>query len=92
MENGHEAATKADLRELGEQLRSEFPHGFDDLKETLRDAETKLLKAFYSFAESNQTRLIESERESAALKERLGLLERRLTEIERKVNFPGQTQ
>ena len=44
------------LQELGEQLRSEFQHGFDDLKETFRDAQTELLKVFYSFAESNQTR------------------------------------
>ena len=50
MDNGHEPATKQDIG----QLRSEFQHGFDDLKETLRDSETKLLQAFYTFAESNQ--------------------------------------
>jgi hypothetical protein len=43
-------ATKGDLL----QLRSEMNHQYDDLKETLRDSETKLLQAFYSFAESNQ--------------------------------------
>jgi hypothetical protein len=52
MENGHEPATKADLTQLGDQLRSEFQHGFDDLKETLRDVQTELLRAFYSFAQS----------------------------------------
>jgi hypothetical protein len=100
MENGHEPATKADLQQLGEsakadlqqlgeQLRSEFQHGFDDLKETMRDGQTEILRAFYSFAESNQTRLTGTERESAALKERIGILERRLTEVERRVNFPN---
>ena len=90
MNNGHEPATKADLQQLGEQLRSEFQDGFDDLKETMRDGQTELLKVFYSFAESNQARLTETERESAALKDRIGILERRLTDVERKVNFPGQ--
>ena len=50
-------SAKADLQQLGQQLRSEFQHGFDDLKETMRDGQTEILKAFYSFAESNQARL-----------------------------------
>ncbi|MGA3017624.1 MAG: hypothetical protein ABSF62_10935 [Bryobacteraceae bacterium] len=54
MENGHEPATKADLQQLGEQVRSEFQHGFDDLKETMRDSQTELLKVFYGFADSNR--------------------------------------
>ncbi|HMD70902.1 MAG TPA: hypothetical protein VKF41_06135 [Bryobacteraceae bacterium] len=55
MENGHEPATKQDivaLKQDMEQLRSEFHHGFDDLKEAMRDGQTEILKAFYSFAES----------------------------------------
>lgn len=52
MENGHEPATKADLREVAEQLRSEFQHGFDELKETMRDGQTELLRAFYSYTQS----------------------------------------
>jgi hypothetical protein len=49
MDDLNEPATKGDLL----QLRSEMQHQYDDLKETLRDSETKLLQAFYSFAESN---------------------------------------
>ena len=78
MDNGHEPATKQDLNQLRaefqqdmSQLRAEFHHGFDELKETLRDSETKLLQAFYTFAESNQKRLSEVERENAGLKDRL---------------------
>ena len=37
---------------LGEQLRSEFQHGFDDLNEAFRDGQTELLRAFYSFAQN----------------------------------------
>jgi hypothetical protein len=35
------------------------------LEEATRDGQTEILKAFYSFAESNQARLTETERESA---------------------------
>jgi hypothetical protein len=47
MENGHEPATKADLR------ASE-----DRVVETMRDIKTEILKAF-SFAESNRQRLVQ---------------------------------
>src|ERR1035437_6317004 len=61
MANKAAPATKGDLQEAVqgavEQLRSEMNHHYDNLKETLRDSEPKLLKAFYSFAESNQHRL-----------------------------------
>ena len=96
MDNGHEPATKQDITDLKAELkqdvvmvRSEFQHGFDDLKEAMRDIQTELLKAFYSFAESDQARLTQTERDSSGLKERIGILERRLTEVERKVNFPN---
>jgi hypothetical protein len=57
MEDGNEPASKQDVNRLGEQLRSEFQHGFDDLKETLRDVQTELLKAFYAFAQSTDAKL-----------------------------------
>jgi len=92
MENGNEPATKQDVVGLKQDIamiRSEMQHTYDALIERMTDNQTGLLKAFYSFAESNQTRLTETERESAALKERIGILERRLTDVERKVNFPN---
>jgi len=45
---------RAERRQDVDMLRSEFQHGFDDLKETLRDVQTEILKAFYSFTTSNQ--------------------------------------
>jgi chromosome segregation ATPase len=79
----------AGLKQDVAMIRSEMQHTHDDLVERIADMQTGMLKAFYSFAESNQTRLTDSERESASLKERMGILERRLTEVERKVNFPN---
>jgi len=93
MENGLDPATKADVKALDEKieiLRAEMSHAYNDLKETLRDNETKLLGAFYSFAESNQKRVAEIENESAAIKSRLATIEDRLLQVERKVNFPQQ--
>ena len=58
------------------------------LTEVMRDIQTEMLKAFYSFTESNHARVTDNERESAALKDRLGILEKRITDLERKVNFP----
>jgi hypothetical protein len=49
MENGNEPASKQDIEQLRsemEQLRSEVHHGYDDLKETMRDVQTEILRAF----------------------------------------------
>ena len=88
MDDSNAAATKADLRELAEQLRSEFQHGFDDFKEAFRDSQTELLKAFYSFAEGNNKRMTELEGNEAAIRSRLATLEDRLLEVERRLNMP----
>ncbi len=45
------AELKADIAQLTvdlSQLRAETHHGYDDLKETMRDMQTEMLKAFYS--------------------------------------------
>jgi hypothetical protein len=84
MENNNQPATKQDV----EQLRSEFQHGFDELKETMRDGQTELLRAFYGFAESTQVRFKASDESEANMKKRLGIIEERITELERRVITP----
>jgi DNA polymerase II small subunit/DNA polymerase delta subunit B len=71
-----------------EQLRSEMHQQYDDLKETIRDSETKLLKAFYSFAESNQQRLAQVEGTTNGVIARLVTLETRILEVEKRLNMP----
>ncbi|MCU1237275.1 MAG: hypothetical protein JWP63_5242 [Candidatus Solibacter sp.] len=78
------SATRQEL----EQLRSESHHGFDDLKETMRDGQTELLKAFYSFAQSTDAKLKDSELTDIVLRQRLTAVELRLTEIEKRINLP----
>jgi uncharacterized protein involved in exopolysaccharide biosynthesis len=87
------ADLRTDMTAMKEEIamvRSEMHHIYDELRETIHDGQTSLLQAFYSFAQSNQTRLTDSEREAATLKERMAIYEQRLTDLERKVNFPQQ--
>jgi hypothetical protein len=37
-----------------EMLRTEVQHGYNDLRERIRNSQTELLKAFYSFGQSNK--------------------------------------
>ena len=62
-------------------------HLYDDLKQTLRDSETKLLQAFDSFAESNQQRLVLVQDNTNAVIARLATLETRLLEVEKRLNM-----
>ncbi len=78
MDNGRQPATKKDLLELEERLT-----------ESLHDTETKLLRAFYSFAEATQKHFTDLDRSDSSLRERLGTCETRITEIEKRLNKPG---
>jgi len=60
MENGNTPATKQDIAALKQEVtqefamvRSEAQHMYDDLKETMRDIQTEMLKAFSNFAQAN---------------------------------------
>jgi hypothetical protein len=96
MDNDRNApATKGDMQDLEarqnehhEMLRAEMGHLFDDLKETFRDSQTELLKAFDNYAQSTDLKLKDGAASDTNLKERLSVVERRLTELELKVNFP----
>ena len=57
MDNGNQPATKADLAALedrvGKKLQDLEDRLGEQFREAIHDAETRLLKAFYTFAESN---------------------------------------
>lgn len=71
-----------------ELLRSEMNHGYRELVDRINDSETKLLKAFYAFAEGNNTRVQAFEESETATRRRLGSVETRLLEVERRLNIP----
>lgn len=59
----NDLATKADLHALRDEMKTDLRTLRDELMEAMRDTETRLLKAFYNFAESNQMRLSKVERD-----------------------------
>jgi predicted nucleic acid-binding Zn-ribbon protein len=77
MNNGQHPATKSDLEALESRLTA-----------AIRDSETRLLTAFYDFARANQHRLSELEGSDATLKRRIGSIEDRLLEVEKRLNLP----
>jgi hypothetical protein len=76
------------LRGAVDQLRAEMNHQYNDLVERIADSETKLLQAFYSFAESNLQRIALVEGNTTAVIARLATLETRLLEVEKRLNMP----
>ncbi|MCX6626225.1 MAG: hypothetical protein NTW28_01160 [Candidatus Solibacter sp.] len=84
MDDLNAPATKRDLL----QLRSEMQHHFDDLKETMRDGQTEILKAFYGYAQTTDAKLKEGEQSDIALRQRLTAVESRILEVEKRLNMP----
>ena len=76
--------TKQDIA----MLRSEMQHMHDELKESMRDNQTELLKAFYGFAQNTDVKMKDAEVSDILLRQRLTAVESRLTEIERRLNLP----
>ncbi|MCZ6489972.1 MAG: hypothetical protein O7A06_05520 [Acidobacteria bacterium] len=81
MKNGAEPATKADLKEGLDGLRAE-------LLQAIHDMETRILRAFYAYTEATQKHLADLDRSDGSMRDRMGTLEVRITEIEKRLNFP----
>jgi hypothetical protein len=60
----------------------------DRLTETMRDVQTELLKSFYGFMETVQSRFKAQDDAEAGLKKRMSVLEERLLEVEKRINMP----
>jgi hypothetical protein len=84
LEDQNAPATKGDIA----QLRAEIGHQYNDLVERIADSQPALLKAFYGYAEGNNKRVAELEGNEAAVRSRLGTLETRLLEVEKRRNMP----
>jgi chromosome segregation ATPase len=83
---------RAELDEKIEMVRAEMNHGYHDLKETLRDVQTEILKAFYGYTQTTDVKLKEGETSDIGLRQRLTVVESRLLEVERRLNMPPQPQ
>jgi len=93
MDDRNAPATKGDIFDLDEKidrLEQKFDKKFDDLIERISDSETRLLRAFYDFATSNQKRMTELEGNEAAIRSRMATIEDRLLQVEKRLNMPPQ--
>src|SRR5450759_2324208 len=90
--NGRIDMLRSDVNERIDMLRSEFQHSFDELKETMRVAQTELLKAFYNYAQSADAKLKEGEVADFLIRGRLTAMESRQTDMERRMNTPPPQQ
>jgi hypothetical protein len=72
---------KADIEDAVEKAKEE-------IIETLREVETKLLSAFYGYAKTNDTRVLEAESNEAILRSRMAVLEARVRDLEERRNTP----
>ena len=96
MERHEQLVTKADLAAAIEAQDQRFQGRMDVLEqrltdrivETVRETETRLLQAFYAFAESNDKRHSATEGTVAGVVNRLTALESRLLTVEKKLNLP----
>src|SRR5258706_5667495 len=60
----------------------------DRMGQMIHDSETRLLQAFYSFAETNNKRLVQFEATDGLLLMRVTTLESRVLEVEKRLNIP----
>jgi hypothetical protein len=96
MENGNDSpATRRDLQDLRVELSDfkvevntrfeAFEHRMD---QRLHDMETRILQAFYGYAEATNKRLNQIDGNVAIFINRLGTVENRLLEVEKRLNIP----
>jgi len=58
------------------------------IRESAQETETRLLRAFYGYTESTQKHFVDVDQTNGSLRDRLGALENRIIEIEKRLNFP----
>jgi hypothetical protein len=96
MESNGQAVThdqlRAELHTLEQRIEGKLDASeqrmLDKVSDIVRDAETRILQAFYGFTESSKKRMGQMEVSDAVLVSRLGTLEDRLTEVEKRLNIP----
>ncbi len=92
----NEPVTRADLNVGIEALESRFEGKLDVMEQRIldgmgvlfRESETRLLQAFYGFAEATNKRFNQIEGNTGIFLNRLGTVENRLLEVEKRLNIP----
>ena len=81
-------ATKGDLRELESRVDGMFGAVEARLLEAIHDSETRVLKAIYGYTETISVRVDGGAKRIGELDDRLAILERRLLDVEKRLNMP----
>ena len=81
-------ATKHELRDLEGRVDGKLAALEARLVEAIHDSETRVLKAIYGYTETISTRIDGSSKKAGELDERIAILERRLLEVEKRLNLP----
>jgi hypothetical protein len=63
--NGNTPATKADLAKLKAEI-------VEAMHEAVHDSETRLLKAFYTYAEGSHKHMLDLDKSDSSIRDRLG--------------------
>jgi hypothetical protein len=79
---------KGDMQDLRTELKGDMQNLRDEILESFRDGQTEFLRAFYSFAQSTDAKLKDSEVSDYLLRQRLTAVESRLTDVEKRLNLP----
>lgn len=92
-ENNGNYATKADLKALRSETKADLDVLRDEIiagmSEAIHDSETRMLKAFYGFAEAIQKRTVNVENGLGGVTGLLATMDRRVTELEKKSTSPA---
>jgi hypothetical protein len=92
-------ATKGDIQDLEvkildlevkilDQVDGKLQQHEDRLREAIRDSQTEVLRAFYSFSRTIQARFLELDQTDANVKRRMDALESRILDVEKRLNMP----
>ncbi len=95
-----ESRLKVDMHDLESRLKSHLEGRMDALEQRINErmasliheTETKLLQAFYGFAEATNKRFNQIDGNMGIFFNRLGTVENRLLEVEKRLNIPPTTQ
>jgi hypothetical protein len=82
---------KGDMAELRSELKTDMVELREALLEAITDAETRLLKAFFNWAQGTQQHLWDLDRAEISLRERMAGLDKRFMEMTlRPPNMPPE--
>ena len=71
-----------------DQVDARFNELRDELKEAIQDVETRILTAIYGYTETMSLRQDGAAKEAAEFEDRLMVLERRVLEVEKRLDLP----